>query len=142
VGGKPAARKNRGHSKKITIGDDRYFVSALEQGFGPAFFFVFLVGVTFGSLCAVMGYFVYHKQLSVARPAGSSALRHVFMPWKPESARSRRNKILLVIIVNDPAMWQRQVSEEVVGADDAVDRQVGDGCIDVGNEMEAARPDP
>jgi hypothetical protein len=63
--------------KKITIGDDRYFVSALEQGFGPAFFFVFLVGVTFGSLCAVMGYFVYHKRLSVARPAGNSALWHV-----------------------------------------------------------------
>jgi hypothetical protein len=67
VGGKPAARKIRGHSRKTKIGDDRYFVSALEQGLGPAFFFVFQAGVTFGALCAVMGYFVYHGQLSVAR---------------------------------------------------------------------------
>src|ERR1700753_1535855 len=67
VGGKPAARKTRGHSIKIKIGDDRYFVSALEQGFGPAFFFAFRAAVTFAWRHGVMGYFVYHRQLSVAR---------------------------------------------------------------------------
>src|ERR1700759_2620576 len=60
VGGKPAARKTRGHSTKTKIGDDRYFVSALEQGFGPAFFFAFGENVTFGRQYPVMGYFVYH----------------------------------------------------------------------------------
>src|ERR1700761_5280836 len=77
VGGKPAARKTRGHSIKTIIGDDRYFVSALEQGFGPAFFFVLGANVTFRRQCPVMGYFVYHRQLSVARGARNSALQHV-----------------------------------------------------------------
>jgi hypothetical protein len=96
VGGKPAARKNRGHSKKTTIGDDRYFVSALEQGFGPAFFFGFGAIVTFGSPCAVMGYFVYHGQLSVARRARISALQQVFMPQKRKSPTQGATKFCLV----------------------------------------------
>jgi hypothetical protein len=90
VGGKPAARKIRGHSKKITIGDDRYFVNALEQGFGPAFFFVWLVGVTLGSLCTVMGYFVYHNnyRLHVLRavPHCSTFLRRGDLKMRAQGA--------------------------------------------------------
>jgi hypothetical protein len=39
VGGKPAARKIAATPYKNNRGDDRHFVSAFKQGFGPAFFF-------------------------------------------------------------------------------------------------------
>jgi hypothetical protein len=41
VGGKPAARKIAATPYKNNPGDDRHFVSAFKQGFGPAFFFIF-----------------------------------------------------------------------------------------------------
>jgi hypothetical protein len=44
-----------------------------------------------------------------------------------------RDKILLVVIVDHAAIRQREVGEEMVGADDPAHRQVGHRRVDMGN---------
>ena len=50
--------------------------------------------------------------------------------------------VLLVVIVDDAAIGQRQVGEKMMRADDAPDRKIGHGRVDMGHEMEPARSDP
>jgi patatin-like phospholipase len=50
--------------------------------------------------------------------------------------------IFLVVIVDNSPVWQRQVGEEMMGGDDAPDRKIRHGGIDVRHEMKPPRPDP
>ena len=50
--------------------------------------------------------------------------------------------VLLVVVVDDAAIGQRQVGEKMMRADDAPDRKIGHGRVDMGHEMEPARSDP
>ena len=50
--------------------------------------------------------------------------------------------VLLVVVVDDAAIGQRQVGEEMMRADDAPDRKIGHRRVDMGHEVKPARSDP
>ena len=54
----------------------------------------------------------------------------------------RRREFLGCVVVGDPSIGQGEVGEEVMRADDAANRQVGDRRVHVRDEMQAAGPDP
>ena len=58
------------------------------------------------------------------------------------SAASARSFALLVVVVDDAAIGQRQIGEKMMRADDAPDRKIGHRRVDMGHEVKPARADP
>src|SRR5262245_9619326 len=56
--------------------------------------------------------------------------------------RFRQVVILLVVVIDDAAVGQRQVGEKMVGANDTPDWKIGHRCIDMGHEVKPTGADP
>ena len=50
--------------------------------------------------------------------------------------------VLLVVVVDDAAIGQRQIGEKMMRADDTPDRKIGHRRVDMGHEVKPARADP